>query len=237
MNRACMLLLVLPLSLGGCAQLQPRAELPMELATPTASSTTLDQTFESLEVGHPGQSAFRLLVEGTEAFVARMQSARMASRSIDVQTYIWHADLTGKFLAWQLLESADRGVRVRLLVDDMDARAKSAHFAALAAHPNIEVRAFNPFASRNGTLSLVSEGARNFKRINRRMHNKTWIADNRFAIVGGRNLGDEYFGASDEFNFVDLDFGMIGPVVRDASASFDRYWNSPSAYPIEMLDA
>jgi putative cardiolipin synthase len=230
-----MLLLALPLSLGGCAQLQPRAELPMALATPTSAATDLDLAFETLEGSHPGQSAFRLLIEGTEAFVARIQSARMASRSIDVQTYIWHADLTGKFLAHQLLESADRGVRVRLLVDDMDARAKSAHFAALAAHPNIEVRAFNPFASRNGTLSLVSEGARNFKRINRRMHNKTWIADNRFAIVGGRNLGDEYFGASDEMNFVDLDFGMIGPVVRDASASFDRYWNSPSAYPIEML--
>jgi putative cardiolipin synthase len=119
----------------------------------------------------------------------------------------------------------------------MDARAKNAHFAALSAHPNIEVRVFNPFASRSGTLSLVSEGARNFKRINRRMHNKTWIADNRLAIVGGRNLGDEYFSASNEVNFVDLDFGMVGPVVREASASFDRYWNSPSAYPLELLDA
>jgi putative cardiolipin synthase len=190
-----------------------------------------------MEASHANESAFRLLIEGTEAFVARVQSARMAERSVDVQTYIWHADLTGRFLAYELLQAADRGVRVRLLVDDMDARAKSAHFAALAAHPNIEVRAFNPFASRNGTLNLISEGARNFKRINRRMHNKTWVADNRFAIVGGRNLGDEYFGASDEVNFVDLDFGMIGPVVRDASASFDRYWNSPSAYPLEQLDA
>jgi putative cardiolipin synthase len=209
----------------------------MELATPTASTTSLDRAFQPKEAAHTGQSAFRLLIEGTEAFVARMHSARMAERTVDVQTYIWHADLTGKFLAHQLLESADRGVRVRLLVDDMDARAKSAHFAALSAHPNIEVRVFNPFASRKGTLSLVSEGARNFKRINRRMHNKTWIADNRFAIVGGRNLGDEYFGASDEVNFVDLDFGMVGPVVRDASASFDRYWNSPFAYPLELLDA
>jgi putative cardiolipin synthase len=230
-----MLLLVLPIGLGACAQLQPRAELPMELATATSSSTLLDRTFAAAEDSHPGQSAFRLLVEGTEAFVARMQSARMAERSIDVQTYIWHDDLTGKFLAWQLLNSADRGVKVRLLIDDMDARSRSEHFAALSTHPNIEVRVFNPFASRDGTLSLVSEGARNFKRINRRMHNKTWIADNRFAIVGGRNLGDEYFGASDDVNFVDLDFGMAGPVVRDVSASFDRYWNSPSAYPLELL--
>ena len=230
------LLVALALTLNACAQLKPRPELPMELATPTASTTSLDHAFEAGETAHAGQSAFRLLVEGTEAFVARMHSARMAERTVDVQTYIWHADLTGKFLAHQLLESADRGVRVRLLLDDMDARAKSAHFAALSAHPNIEVRVFNPFASRRGTLNLVSEGARNFKRINRRMHNKTWIADNRFAIVGGRNLGDEYFGASDEVNFVDLDFGMVGPVVREASASFDRYWNSPFAYPLELLD-
>jgi cardiolipin synthase C len=228
-------LLALALILNACAQLQPRGDLPMDLATPIESSTALDRTFARFEASHPEESAFRLLIEGTEAFVARMQSARMAERSIDVQTYIWHADRTGTYLAWQLLESADRGVRVRLLIDDMDAREKSEHLAALSTHPNIEVRVFNPFASRDGTLSLVSESARNFKRINRRMHNKTWIADNRFAIVGGRNLGDEYFGAGNEFNFVDLDFGMVGPVVRDASASFDRYWNSPSAYPLELL--
>jgi putative cardiolipin synthase len=231
------LLVSLALILSACAQLKPRPELPMDLATPTEAITSLDRAFEPKEAAHAGQSAFRLLIEGSEAFVARMHSARLAQRTVDVQTYIWHADLTGKFLAYQLLESADRGVRVRLLVDDMDARAKSAHFAAMSAHPNIEVRVFNPFASRKGTLNLVSEGARNFKRINRRMHNKTWIADNRFAIVGGRNLGDAYFSASDEVNFVDLDFGMVGPVVRDASASFDRYWNSSFAYPIELLDA
>ena len=224
-------------ALGGCAQLQPRGDLPMEPAIPVESAAPLDRAFAAAEALHPGESAFRLLVDGTEAFVVRMHSARMAMRSLDVQTYIWHADLTGKFLAHQLLESADRGVRVRLLVDDMDARAKNAHFAALAAHPNVEVRVFNPFASRNGTLGFIGEGARNFERINRRMHNKSWIADNRLAIVGGRNLGDEYFGASNAVNFVDLDFGMLGPVVRDASASFDRYWNSPSAYPIEMLAA
>jgi putative cardiolipin synthase len=231
------MLLLIALTTSGCAQLQPRGDLPMESAIPTQGTAPLDRAFLPAETSHPRESGFRLLVDGAEAFVVRMHSARMAMRSLDVQTYIWHADLTGKFLAHQLLESADRGVRVRLLVDDMDARAKNAHFAALAAHPDIEVRVFNPFASRNGALGFISEGARNFERINRRMHNKSWIADNRVAIVGGRNLGDEYFGASDAMNFVDLDFGMVGPVVRDASASFDRYWNAPSAYPMEMLDA
>jgi putative cardiolipin synthase len=214
----------------------PRPELPPETAVPAGSGTALDEVTAAAEESHPEQSAFRLVTEGTEAFVIRAQSARLAGRSIDVQTYIWHADLTGIFLAQQLLDAADRGVKVRLLLDDLDARAKNAGLAALAAHPNIEARMFNPFASRKGGLSKASEGLRSFGRINRRMHNKSWIADNRVAVVGGRNVGDEYFGASEEANFIDLDFAMIGPVVRDASASFDRYWNSPSAYPMELLD-
>src|SRR5688572_2073293 len=165
-----------------------------------------------------------------------MQSARHATQSLDVQTYIWHADLTGAYLGDVLLDAADRGVRVRLLLDDLDARAKNDGFAALAAHPHIEVRMFNPWVTRKGTLAKAGEGAFSFKRINRRMHNKSWIADNRIAVVGGRNVGDEYFGAGEEMNFLDLDFAMLGTAVRDVSASFDRYWNSSSAFPMETLD-
>lgn len=222
--------------LAGCTQLQPRPELPDEFAIPVASATRLDQLLEPFENKHAGQSAFRLVVEGTEAYAVRLQTARMAMRSLDVQTYIWHADSTGLSFAHVLLEAADRGVKVRLLLDDMDARAKNDGLAALAAHPNIDVRMFNPFGSRSGKLAFLGEGLTSFGRVNRRMHNKTWIADNRVAIAGGRNVGDEYFGASEEVNFIDLDFAMIGPVVRDASASFDKYWNSPSAYPMEVLD-
>ncbi len=232
----CCLLVVLLSGLGACTQLQPRPTLPMETAMPLSAETQLDRLVSPAEARHSRQSGFRLLSEGPEAFVVRGHSARLAERSLDVQTYIWHADLTGMFLARQLLEAADRGVKVRLLVDDMDARAKNAGFAALDAHQNIAVRMFNPFASRRGTLNMIGEGLRSFRRVNHRMHNKTWIADNRIAVAGGRNLGDEYFGASEEVNFVDLDFAMIGPVVRDASASFDRYWNSPAAYPMELLD-
>jgi putative cardiolipin synthase len=126
-------------------------------------------------------------------------------------------------------------VQVRLLVDDMDARAKNDGLAALDAHPNIAVRMFNPLPSRSGTIAAAGDMMGDAKRLNRRMHNKTWIVDNRIAVVGGRNLGDEYFGASEEVNFVDLDFAMIGPVVQDASASFDRYWNSKAAYPMAVL--
>ena len=227
---------LLLLLLAGCAQLPPRPALPDSAAIAPTHTTPLDQLTAPLEAEHPGQSAFRLVVEGTEAFVSRVQSARMAARSIDVQSYIWHMDLTGSYFVQELLLAADRGVRVRMLLDDMDARNESTTFAALAAHPDIEVRTFNPFASRHGALRFIAEATTSFERINRRMHNKSWIADNRIAIVGGRNIGDEYFGASDDVNFVDLDFAMVGPVVRDASAAFDSYWNSPSAYPMEVLD-
>jgi putative cardiolipin synthase len=221
--------------LAACAGVAPRPELPEATAIAATRGTELDRLLAPAEQDHPGQSAFRLVREGTEAFVLRERTARLAGRSIDVQTYIWHADLTGSFLAWRLLEAADRGVKVRLLVDDMDARRNSYALEGLDAHPNIEVRVFNPFRSRSGKVSFVLEFAGNFGRVNRRMHNKSWIADNRIAVVGGRNLGDEYFGASDDVNFVDLDFAMVGPVVREVSASFDRYWNSPAAYPVGLL--
>jgi putative cardiolipin synthase len=195
-------------------------------AVPPGEGTEPDRLIGEAEAGHPGQSGFRLVSHGPEALALRAHSALLAGRSLDVQTYIWHADLTGRYLAHRILEAADRGVRVRLLVDDMDARAKTQGFAALDAHPRIQVRMFNPFESRSGVVSKLLEMVGRFPRLNRRMHNKTWIADNRLAIVGGRNLGDEYFGGDDEVNFFDLDFAMVGPVVREASDSFDRYWNA-----------
>ncbi|HEX6244115.1 MAG TPA: phospholipase D family protein [Polyangiales bacterium] len=224
------------LSLLACSpELPATSELPPEYAVACAEDGPIDQAILPAEQAHAGQSGFRLVSDGTEAFALRAQSAERAVRSLDVQTYIWHADLTGMALAHALLEAADRGVRVRLLLDDMDARAKSAGLAALAAHPNVAVRLFNPFASRSGWLSKIHEGLWGFGRLNGRMHNKAWIADNRLALAGGRNLGDEYFQASEQVNFVDLDFAMVGPVVRDVSASFDRYWNASTVIPIELL--
>jgi putative cardiolipin synthase len=221
---------------AACAPLPARPALPTEVAVPVADSDgPIDEMVAQAEARHPGQSGFRLVSDGREAFALRHLSARLAVRSIDVQTYIWHDDLTGRVLATALLDAAERGVKVRLLLDDMDARAKQYVMAALDTHPNIEIRVFNPLASRSGTLSMAFEFLGNFGRLNHRMHNKSWIVDNRLAVVGGRNLGDEYFSASDEVNFVDLDFAMIGPVVRDVSASFDRFWNSAAAYPVALL--
>ena len=223
------------LLLSACAQLPPRPELPDATALAAGAESRLDAKVGWAEALHPGASGFGLLSDGRVAFAARAQTAHLAARSLDVQTYIWHSDMTGRFLAQQLLDAADRGVQVRLLVDDMDARDKNYGFAALDAHPDIEVRMFNPLASRSGTLAKIGDFMTSMSRLNHRMHNKSWIADNRVAFVGGRNLGDEYFGASDGTNFVDLDFAMVGPVVRDVSASFDRYWNSRATYPVATL--
>jgi putative cardiolipin synthase len=223
--------------LNGCASLPDRPDIPPQTSIAPGTDAPLDRATADAEARHAGQSGFRLVIEGMEAFAIRAHSASQAARTLDVQTYIWHDDATGRYLTQALLAAADRGVRVRLLVDDLDARARNADFGALAAHPHIDVRLFNPFATRSGGLRLAGEGLRDFARINRRMHNKSWIVDNRVALVGGRNLGDEYFTASDTVNFVDLDFAMAGPVVRDVSATFDRFWNSPSAWPMEALDA
>jgi putative cardiolipin synthase len=230
------LLAPLLLLAAACAPLPERPALPDDQAIPVAAGGgAIDEAVARAEAAHPGQSGFRLVSDGREAFAIRHLTARAASRSLDVQTYIWHDDMTGLVLATALLEAAERGVKVRLLLDDVDARAKQYTMAALDAHPNIEIRVFNPLASRSGTLSMAFEFLGSFRRLNHRMHNKSWIADNRLAVVGGRNVGDEYFAASDNVNFVDLDFAMIGPVVRDVSASFDRFWNSAAAYPVAVL--
>lgn len=223
------------LLLAACAQLPPRAETPDQQATAPATAGDLAARVMPAEARHPGQSGFRLVSTGTEAYALRAFSAQTASTSLDIQTYIWHADLTGKLLARQALAAADRGVRVRILVDDFDARAKNNSFAAIDAHPDIEVRMYNPMASRSGNLAKAGEFIAGYARLNHRMHNKSWIADNRIALVGGRNLGDEYFDAHGGTNFVDLDLLMAGPVVAKVSENFDRFWNSPSNYPIAQL--
>lgn len=231
--RRCLPLLAL--LIAACAELPQRPELPPQAALPAGTGTRLDTLIAPVEAAHPGAAGFHLTSTGPESFAVRARSALLADRSLDVQTYIWNDDLTGRYLAYVLLTAADRGVKVRLLVDDMDARSKNFGFAALDAHPNIEVRLFNPLPSRSGTLAMIGDFLASTWRLNHRMHNKTWIADNRVALIGGRNLGDEYFGASEGVNFVDLDFTMVGPVVREASASFDKYWNSPAVYPISVL--
>ncbi|MFG5408359.1 phospholipase D-like domain-containing protein [Piscinibacter sakaiensis] len=181
---------------------------------------------------HAGQTGVLPLAEGLDAFAARVLLADAAERTLDVQYYIWRADTSGLLLLQALHRAADRGVRVRLLLDDNNTTGLDDCLAALDAHPRAEVRLFNPFRQRRWRMLgyLVD-----FARLNRRMHNKSFTVDDQVTIVGGRNVGDEYFDASDETRFVDLDVLAVGAVVPDVTADFERYWACASAHPLSAV--
>ena len=178
---------------------------------------------------HPGLSGFSLLQFGENAFLARLAMIDLAEKSVDAQYYIWDADTTGRILADRLMRAADRGVHVRLLIDDFyQSTGKDAVVALMAAHPNVEVRLFNPVENRRWrTPSFLAD----FSRLNHRMHNKLLVVDNALGIVGGRNIADVYFGVGEDHNYRDLDVLAAGPIVREISASFDLFWNSDWAIP------
>ena len=195
----------------------------------------LDSTIAKLVRAHGARSGVRLVTDGLDAFELRVQSARSARHTLDVQTYIWRDDATGRFIANELLLAADRGVRVRVLLDDMDARPRDLTLEALDAHPSIEVRMFNPFRTRSGALRTLAEVLQRGRRLNHRMHNKSWIADAAVAISGGRNLGDEYFSSAPTVNFIDLDLLMVGPAVDACASEFEKYWQCNLSVPITRL--
>jgi cardiolipin synthase C len=220
------------LLLSACVGLPPQAGRTETHAVTDTQDTRLGTTFAPQEQRHPGDSGFHLLPDGVDALLARIALTDGADRTLDLQYYIWHDDLTGRYLADAVLKAADRGVRVRVLIDDLGTNADDRVLLALNSHPNIQIRLFNPVADRTfKKLGMALE----FKRINRRMHNKALIADNQAAILGGRNIGDEYFGASSDVAFGDLDVLTIGTVVHDVSTAFDTFWNSDAAYPIQNL--
>lgn len=218
--------------MGGCASLPPNSANPETYALQDTTDTRLGRKYLELKKGHAEESGFLLLGNGLDAFAARLVLAQNADRSIDAQYYMIHRDLTGLLFADQLLKAADRGVRVRLLLDDIDLSDRDENHAVFASHPNIDVRVFNPF-SRN-TMRKPQFLTR-FGSVTRRMHNKSFTVDNHVTVVGGRNIGDEYFDADPDLAFADLDLLAIGPVVQEVSTSFDVYWNSELSYPIGVL--
>ncbi|KDB06413.1 Phospholipase D-like domain containing protein [Burkholderia sp. lig30] len=220
------------LALVACASLPPLADRETTHAIADTDNTRLAIAFRPRAAAHPGQDAFHLLRDPVDALDARVLLADRADRSLDLQYYIWHDDLTGHALADAVIRAADRGVRVRALLDDLGTNADDRKLLEISAHPNIEIRLFNPVAAR--TFKKIG-AALEFARVNRRMHNKAMIADNQAAIIGGRNIGDEYFGASSMLEFGDLDVVVHGPVVTDISTEFDTFWNSPYAYPVNTL--
>ncbi|GMR16191.1 MAG: phospholipase D family protein [Gammaproteobacteria bacterium] len=179
------------------------------------------------------QSGFYLLSDNTDAFVARFALATIAEKTLDIQYYIMHSDASGQYLAYAILSAADRGVHVRILVDDINLSGRDSKFKMLSQHKNIEIRIFNPLSNRDWFRGI--ELLINLDRAGRRMHNKAFIADNTSAIIGGRNIGDEYFDARNNPNFVDLDLLTVGPIVGDITKSFNDYWESHWATSIEKL--
>ena len=183
-----------------------------------------------------GDSGFRLVSGPQAAFDTRLALIQAASRTLDLQYYAIHADQSTATLIARLREAAQRGVRVRILLDDLNSVGPDAQLMLLTFEKNIEIRMFNPLTGSRASLLTRGLGSlTNLSRIQRRMHNKLFLADNALAIAGGRNLGDAYFGRAELANFVDLDMLVTGPLVRTLSVSFDTYWNDPLAYPVERL--
>ena len=197
----------------------------------------LDALSRELLAGHPEEeSGFLMLSNNAEALRWRLLLADMAEETLDMQYYLWNRDASANLLLDHVIRAADRGVRIRLLVDDITLMGRDRGIAALSRHPQIEIRLFNPIENRNqSTFIRAMEFAGKIKQLNHRMHNKLMVADNRLGIVGGRNIGNEYFGLNPKQNFVDFDVLAVGEIVPRIAFSFDLFWNSDGAYPGEGL--
>ena len=217
----------------GCASLPPNGNREESFTIRDTGDTILGRAIEASVAAHPEQSGFHLLPRGLDAFAARVLLAYRAERTIDAQYYLMHNDLTGKLFLNVLVKEANLGVRVRLLVDDMALDGgRDMNVAALDAHPNIEIRVFNPF--HRGTARWFQYVSR-LGEVTRRMHNKSFTIDNQVTIIGGRNIGNEYFAVDDNLVFGDLDVLAVGPVVDTVSSMFDLYWNDALAFPVNSL--
>lgn len=212
--------------------LPPLADRIASSAIPPSAETLLGKAILALDDRHAGKTGVFPLQTGIEAFASRVVLARAAAKTIDAQYYIWHKDTSGLLLLKELHDAAERGVRVRLLVDDSGTRGLDPELAAFESHPNIEVRLFNPLTIRN---PLAAGYVIAPIRANRRMHNKSFTVDNVATIIGGRNIGDEYFGAGDGTMFADLDVLAVGAITPAVSADFDRYWSSRSSFPVSAI--
>lgn len=222
--------------LAGCSSLPKSFPATPSLAISFQEKTTLGELLRPGTESHPGKSGFSIINTGRDAILTRLALADVAEKTIDAQYFIWEGDSSGLLLIDRLIKAADRGVRVRLLLDDMTSHGKDLGLAVLNQHPQIEVRVFNPLGRRY-YLGIFRTMAIAFHvgRMTNRMHNKIFVIDNQAALVGGRNIGDDYFGVAKKSNFRDLDLVTSGPIVPDISDAFDRYWNSPWAVPFEIF--
>ena len=197
--------------------------------------THLDTVIEPYLNQYPGGSGLYLLDDNLEAYADRILLVRSAEQTLDLQYYIWNDDLTGNMLGYELLKAADRGVFIRILLDDMNTVKKNLVLSGLAQHPYVEIRLFNPIYSRQNFITRTVELIFRGLSLNRRMHNKSLIADGRLAIIGGRNIGNEYFDADPETNFVDIDLLLIGNAVKEAENIFEEFWGSQASIPAKQV--
>ena len=216
---------------AACATIDFDAPREESVAYVDTQDTTLGRAIDELSHADPGESGFYVLPDGVDALATRLLLAAEAERSIDAQYYLIHDGVAARLFLQSLLEAADRGVRDRLLLDDFLTLGLDEGLLAFHSHPNVEVRLFNPFAHRRFRLFDLPS----FRRVNRRMHNKSFTVDNQATVIGGRNIGDEYFGAREDVNFSDLDVFGVGSVVAEVSTMFDTYWNSDRALPLPAV--
>lgn len=221
------------LLVSACSSIQPKdpSEKSTSFQLGYQEDSALAEFFESYGKDPKSETAFYPLNQGNDALLGRIALIESAEKSLDLQYYIYRSDETSQLITWRLYEAAKRGVRVRLLLDDMQKR-NDAGMAELNAHPNIEIRLFNPHQYRDARVFAL---ASDFERLNRRMHNKALIADSVSAIVGGRNIGNEYFSFESNVEFGDFDVMLFGEVVTQTADQFDLYWNSIYAVPMEWI--
>ena len=226
------------LLVSGCASLPSTVDRPISAALTDTSQTRLGQAVaaRAAKAGTRNDSGFALVSSAELAFTSRMTLIKASQKTLDLQYYAVHFDDSTERLFEALREAANRGVRVRILMDDFNTAGKNAQVLKLAFENNIELRLFNPLPSTRALpLFRILSSLGDVARMQRRMHNKIFVADNAVAITGGRNLGDTYFGQSEGTNFIDLDVLAVGRMARDLSHSFDQYWNNPLAYPVQSL--
>lgn len=224
--------------LSGCASLPPGSGFQKITTSALAhpEETRLGRQFDNAGRKHGGNSGFRIIPVGTDGLLMRMQMINAAERTLDLQYFIFRGDETGRLLTDAVLRAADRGVRVRVLIDDGLTEAGDDQITALEAHSSVEIRMFNPFAYRGNTMLFRTiEFMFNASRLDYRMHNKLLVVDNAIALIGGRNIGDQYFQLDPESQFADDDVFAAGPITRQLSATFDEYWNSSLSIPVEAL--
>jgi putative cardiolipin synthase len=226
--------------LGACSTLPPGANYPKTSSTALAhpETTQLGSQFQQAANLHDGNSGYRIIPAGVDGFLLRMQMINAAERTLDLQYFIFRSDETGRLLTEAVLHAADRGVRVRLLIDDGETAPGDEQIAALEVHPNIDIRIFNPFSYRGHvTLFRATEFMFNASRLDYRMHNKLLVVDNAIAVIGGRNVADEYFQINPQLQLADDDVFSAGPITGLLSNTFDEFWNSDLAIPIQALSS